>query len=130
MSTLRFSRLHFFKKFNPQAEYIVLKDMVLGGVEIKRGDMLDKSLLPMHKIKRLFETRKITPEYSLYENDVTDQEKDLTNAPISGIVSPEIVKAGPRWKKVMLGNEQIGKTVGSDEEAQAIIAEWLENQNK
>lgn len=38
--------------------------------------------------------------------------------------SPTIIKAGPRWRKVMLGDEQIGKTVGSDEEAEKIIEAW------
>ena len=151
MSTLRFNRLHFFKKFNPQAEYVVLKDMVLGGVEIKRGDVLDKSLLPMHKIKRLFETRKITPDYSLYDREsepeivaetveeVTEEivaetveveETPLTTDEKRDIVMPEVVQAGPAWKKVMLGKEQIGKSVRTDEEAQAIIDEWLDEQTK
>jgi hypothetical protein len=42
---------------------------------------------------------------------------------------PTIVKAGPRWRKVMLGETQIGKSVKTDEEALAIIATW-EEENK
>jgi len=107
--------------------------MLFGGVEIKRGEVLDKSLMPMYKIKRLFETRKITPEYSLYnpaDISAVVERKDLTTDENNDIVIPEIVQAGPAWKRVMLGNEQIGKSVRTDEEAQAIIDEWLENQNK
>lgn len=136
MSNLRFNRLHFFKKFDPQAEYVVLKDMVLGGVEIKRGEYLDKGLLPIHKVKRLFDTRKITPDASLYDiekKEVKNQETNeniLTNTVKHDNEMPIIVSAGPRWRKVMLGDEQIGKTVGSDKEAQQIIDEWLEEQTK
>ena len=54
---------------------------------------------------------------------------DLTNTSDNAIM-PEIVKAGPAWKRVMLNGEQIGKSVKTDEEAQAIIDEWLENQTK
>ena len=38
---------------------------------------------------------------------------------------PQIVKAGPVWKRVMLGDQQIGKSVKTDEEAQEIIDNWL-----
>ena len=143
MSTLRFNRLHFFKRFDPTAEYVVLKDMVIAGVEIKRGEIFKKSLMPMHKIKRLFEARKITPDYSLYDRDdiitpavetpketVIVEETLLTNDENHDIVMPEIRAKGPAWMGVFLGEEQIGKSVRTEEEAQAIIDEWLANQNK
>ncbi len=121
----------------------MLKDMVIAGVEVKRGEVLDKSLLPIHKIKRLFESRKITPDYSLYDRDdivtpavetpketVIVEETPLTNDENHDIVMPEIKAAGPAWFKVWLGEEQIGKTVRTKLEAEEIVAEWLANQNK
>jgi len=133
LSTLRFNRLHFFKRFDPSAEFIVLKNMVVNGVEVKRGERFDKSLMPTHKIKRLFETRKITPEASLYNPaDIAavvevSEENILTNAQENDIVMPEIRKKGVAWFAVYLGEEQIGKSVRSEDEAQAIVDEWLEN---
>lgn len=37
---------------------------------------------------------------------------------------PVVVKAGPVWKKVMLGDVQLGKSVKTEEEALEIIEEW------
>lgn len=43
--------------------------------------------------------------------------------------TPEIRKAGPAWRKVFVGDEQIGKAVKTDEEAQAIVESYMNGEN-
>ena len=101
-------------KFDPKREYVVNKPMLSVGDKILfAGDLFDKSLVSVRRLKQLYEFRKIA---------LTKEET------VSRTDEPTIVKAGPVWRKVMLGEVQIGKSVKSDEEALEIIAAWkLEN---
>ncbi len=116
----------FLPRFNPEATYTVNKsNFICSGVEFAIGDIFDKSLVNVRRLRMLYEARKIV----VAEEHKVSDEKDLTNTNDS-VIMPEIVKAGPAWKKVVLNGEQIGKSVKTEEEAQAIIDEWLENQTK
>ena len=101
-------------KFDPKREYVVNKPMLSVGDKILfAGDLFDKSLVSARRLKQLYEFRKIA---------LTKEET------VSRTDKPTIVKAGPVWRKVMLGEVQIGKSVKSDDEALEIIAAWkLEN---
>lgn len=110
----------FLPRFDPEAEYVVNKgNFVIQGRAFDVGEPFDKSLVNVRRLRQLYETRKIIVK--------SNEEKSLTSVEET-VIMPEIVKAGPAWKKVMLNGEQIGKTVKTEEEAQAIIDEWLENQ--
>lgn len=104
-------------KFDPKREYVVNKPMLSVGDKILfAGDLFDKSLVSVRRLKQLYEFRKI----ALTKNEAITI--------ISTIEEPTIVKAGPVWRKVMLGEVQIGKSVKSDDEALEIIAAWkIEN---
>ena len=121
---VRFNRLHFFKRFDAEKEYIVLKNMTINGKELVAGTVFDKSIMPIHKVKRLFETRKITTLESLFDKSVVIEEKPLTNVKESDTIEPEIRQAGPAWMKVFVNKNQIGKTVRTQKEAEEIVAQW------
>lgn len=107
---MRLNRLHFYKRFDPAHEFVAIKTFLYGGKDYVAGEPFDKADYPAHKIKRLFDARKIAP----VERDFVPRR-----------VKPEIRKAGPVWRKVFVGDEQIGKTVKSDEEANEIIENYL-----
>jgi len=97
-------------KFDPKREYIVNKPMLsVGGKILFAGDLFDKSLVSVRRLKQLYEFRKI----ALTKEEI-----------VSRTDEPTIVKAGPVWKKVMLGTVQLGKSVKTEKEATEIIEEW------
>lgn len=112
---MRLNRLHFYKRFDPTQEFVAIKNFLYGGKSYTNGEPFDKADHPAHKLRRLFDTRKIAP----VESGFVPPRR----------VTPEIRKAGPVWRKVFVGDEQIGKTVKSDEEAQAIVESYMNGEN-
>lgn len=101
----------WLSKFDPTRDYVVNKPMLSVGEKVLfAGDDFDKSLVSTRRLRQLYEVRKIAVKTVVPKG-------------------PEIVKAGPVWRKVMLNGEQIGKTVKTDEEAFDIITAWKESNN-
>ena len=126
-----------------------LKHLKVGDKEFWFGDVFsmpdDRDWLPLIRLKLAelvnSEGEEISPQPTeevteeVVAEPETETSSEVEETPLTtdekrDIVMPEVVQAGPAWKRVMLGGEQIGKSVRTDEEAQAIIDEWLENQNK
>lgn len=105
-------------------EFRALKPLKIGDNEIWIDEIFtmpdDRDWLPLIKLE-------LAELVNGEGKEISPQSAELPEPDTS---FPEIVKAGPVWKKVMLGDEQIGKSVKTEEEAQAIIDEWLEEQKK
>lgn len=136
-------------------KFRALKPLKIGDKEFWLGDVFsmpdDRDWLPLIKLELAElvngEGEEISPQPSAVKEVTTEtaeevtqetvteipsevEETPLTNDEKHDIIMPEVIQAGPAWKKVMLGKEQIGKSVRTDEEAQAIIDEWLDEQTK
>lgn len=104
-------------KFDETREYVVNKPLLsVAGRMFFAGDPFDKSLVSTRRLRQLYEFRKIA---------LTKEEIKVV---VTSIEEPTIIKAGPVWRKVMLGDIQIGKTVKTDDEALEIIAAWRTEQ--
>lgn len=112
MSTERFNRLHFHKRFDFNKDFVAIKTFSTSGIDYKPGMPFDKSVMPEHKVKSMFYARKIT--YS----DATFKEVNLV---------PEIKKGAFGWLTVVVDGKQIGNKTKSIEEANEIINEWLKS---
>lgn len=122
-------RSFFFKRFNPKADYVVVRPFMTGGVNYEFGMPFDKSSVPERKVKTFFEARKITFAEAIIDVEVAGHCKSKTIEVAEEVkneakLEPKIVRAGPVWIKVMVGNEQIGKSVKSFAEAKEVAENW------
>lgn len=94
------------------------------------GDPFDKSKTPEHKLKRLFDTRKVTFAEAMHNPaniSAIVEEKELTNNEEYAIVNlvPVIVEKAFGWLAVEVNGERIGKATRDRAEAERIVADWL-----
>lgn len=124
-----FNRLHFYKRFNPEADFVAIKTFSTGGVDYLPGMAFDKESMPKHKVKAMFESRKITYVDALYNpaeiSAIVEENEDLT---VVNLV-PEIKKGAFGWLTVEVNGEQIGNKTRDAEEAKRIVDEWLKSSN-
>ena len=139
------NRLHFYKNFDPEANYVAIKIFETGGVAYTPGKAFDKTCMPMHKVKAMFNARKITFADALNNPAdlaaiVEDNEEEIIDWTQLGPVetpevetpedksetelTPEIEKKGA-WFVVKLGGKQVGKAVRTYEEAEKIALESI-----
>jgi len=126
LSTVRFNRLHFFKRFDPNAEYVVLRDMVLNGKELKAGEGFAKDLLPTYKVKSLWESRKITTKDSIYNLPVEEEtDKIEEELPLEEEKRTATIEKSGAWFKVLdKDGKQIGASTRDKDEAEFIKLEY------
>lgn len=105
-------------RFDSEQTFIVNKsNLIFNGEALEVGSVFDKSLVNVRRLRQLYENRKIV---FADDNEVLTEEQN-------SVIMPEIKTKGA-WLAVYAGNEQIGKSVRTEEEAQEIIDEWLEKQ--
>lgn len=117
-----FNRLHFYKKFDPAAEYIAIKVFNTGGKQYFPGVPYDLSMMPMHKNKAMFHARKITFAEEANKPAVIAavvQENEVID------LVPKVVTGKTGYKSVMVNGEKIGKSSRDDEVIKQIVDDWL-----
>ena len=120
-----YNRLHFYKRFYIGNDFIAIKNFETGGIEYKPGMRFDKNCMPAHKVKAMFNSRKITYADAMFNPAeivsalTNDQEYDTIN------LVPEIKKGAFGWLTVSVNGKQIGSKTKDAEEANRIVNEWL-----
>lgn len=117
----KFNVLTFYKRFDKNAEFAILKDFVFNGAFLKKGDKLDKTNIAWHKLKLLWQVRKIGMILS---------DKVAEEAPVEEVLSQAVVKyarvekAGVWYKVYNEKGEQIGKPTRDETEAELIKIDY------
>ena len=119
----------WLNKFNPEWDFVCNKPkLAMGSKSYGVGETVDKSLVSERRLKLLYESRKIIPVETkevVAAKPGTVETSPTTSEPA---LKPEIT--GPLqggWYRVMLGDEQIGKSTRDRDEAELIVMEWEEN---
>lgn len=113
----RVNQLHFYQPFDIDKDFIAIKIFTTNGKTYKPGEIFDKNSMPVHKVKVMWNTRKIAYADSL-----------LNPATIAAVVEssqPEIVKGNFGWLYIEKDGKRIGKPTRDMEEAERLLEECL-----
>lgn len=112
----KFSLLTFYKRFDKNADFIAVKDFFFNGEEIKAGDKIDKTKYAWHKLKLLWQVRKI----AMISSDLITEE--VTETPKTK--EAKIEKSGVWFKVYDENGNQIGKPTRDETEAELIKIDY------
>lgn len=104
-------------KFDPATQvYVARRRFKAGGLSFKAGDHVPSDLMGVHRMRRLFENRRI---YAVPNLDGAG-----TATPIIRETAPVFaIETSGSWKYVTRNGQKIGRSTQDRDEAEAMLAE-------